>query len=81
MNEYAIRVYSLINQSLRLDALEKGELARIALLPHTKKEDVEKVLKGYNRSSEDPIEKFLLRDKNAEATEGLNKLAKVFGGR
>lgn len=81
MNEYAVRVYSLINQSLRLDAMEKLELARIALLSNMKKDDVEKTLKMYNRNSEDPIEKFLLRDKKAEAMEGLNRLEKVLGGR
>ena len=80
MNEYAIRIYALINQSLILDARSRQEDILIASAPFAKKSDQRTIKNMYQRMGEDFVEKFLL-DKDSGHEAGMSKLKRLFGGK
>jgi len=79
MDEYAIRFYSLVSQSVKLDAAERREQALIAVLPNAKKGEYERIMKQFENFSEDPIERFLINRPDNKKS-GVDKLKGLLGG-
>jgi len=75
LNEYAIVFYSLLNQSLQIDAIEQFKQIEAASYPFMEKADRQNILSGLERQSSDIIE--LLDQENT--AEGLTRLKKIFG--
>lgn len=80
-NEYAITVYTMINHSLRLDAMEMLKLVEIYSLPHMKEEsDRRKVINSYKEASRDMVEELIMNKPDDSAgDEGIDKLRLVSG--
>ncbi len=72
LNEYALRFYSFLEQSIKLDALEWKEAATAASVPYMDDSNRKELMKTYDRQSHDIIEE--IRDANNADNSGLGKL-------
>lgn len=75
LDEYAVRVYSLIADSMRMDASLAIEQASIAALPKMKKDQQQEFLNELRKRAEDPTETLLADDSESDT----NKLKGIFG--
>lgn len=75
LNEYAVRVYSLIADSMRMDASLAIERANIVMLPKMKKDQQQEFLNELRKRAEDPTETLLADDSESDT----NKLKGIFG--
>lgn len=78
MNEYAVRVYSLVADSMRMDAQETLQAIMITGTPHMKKDEQSRFIDTIKRQAEDPIE-ALLSPVNESGT-NKEKAKRIFGG-
>lgn len=78
MEEYAKTFFSLLSEGYRKQNREYLMLARIALLPHIKKDARTKFIKTLEYASKDPAD--ILRTGNNNQATDMNKVRKVLGG-
>ena len=81
MQEYAITLYTLVNQSLKFDATDALEQLQIARVAAAGKRDVEKLSAAYKRASTDFVEDLILNDSKAAGAEGRARLQQLIGGK
>lgn len=75
MNEYAIRVYSMIGEAMKMDGAEALLAANVADYPHWEKGQRKEFISDLKRIAEDPVDELLPPvDEN-----GTNKLKGLLG--
>lgn len=72
LNEYALRFYAFLEQSLKLDALEWRESAMAASVAYMDEGNRDQIMKSYESQSHDIIED--IRDARNANGEGLGEL-------
>jgi hypothetical protein len=77
LNEYAIRFFALLNQSLMLDADEHRMQAYIVGLPNSQGGEYNRYMKQLERSSKDLFTEKVLGGENVVDYEKINKITKL----
>jgi hypothetical protein len=77
LNEYAIRFFALLNQSVMLDADDQKMLAFVVGLPHTEKGGYNRGMKQLEQSSRDLVTDKLLGAEKIIDYEKINKITKL----
>ena len=72
LDEYALRFYAFLEQSLKLDAMEWRESAMAASVPYMDEGNRNEILKSYENQSHDMIED--IREAKSATGEGLGEL-------
>ena len=75
LDEYAIRVYSMIGDSMKMDAAEVIQAANVADFPNWKKDDRQQFIGELKRNAEDPVDELL----PPEDENGTNVLKGILG--
>lgn len=73
MDEYAIRVFTLLDQANRLDANDKRQLILISRIANADEKSFDELYETYNEISNDPFE---IMDRGSD----YDKLMSLFGG-
>ena len=77
LDEYAVTFFTMLAEGYRLKYEHYTMVARIALLPHVKKEARTKFMKSLEYASKNPSD--ILRT-SGNGTTDMNKVRKILGG-
>lgn len=78
MDEYAVRVYSLVADSMRMDAQEVLQDVMVVGVPHMKQDQSNSFIETIKRQAEDPTETLL--STTTESVTNKEKAKRIFGG-
>ena len=77
MDEYALRFYALLEQSIKLDAKELKDLSIAMIAANSSAEGRESILSDYDRIAYDIIEDL---KNNTPSNNATNKLKEIING-